>query len=95
MSKVEKFCVFCGDKPNKKTREHIIPQWLIKMTGKASRQINIPPIFSLYISIEEYKQKLGRKFSFNNFTLPACESCNNKYSKLEQNTKKNIRKNFE
>jgi len=30
---MDKFCIFCGDKPQSKNLEHIIPQWLLKMTG--------------------------------------------------------------
>ncbi len=36
-----KFCIFCGNPPKDKNAEHVIPQWLINITGKRSRQINL------------------------------------------------------
>ncbi|MBT3144869.1 hypothetical protein [Neptunomonas phycophila] len=75
-----RFCVFCGDKPEGKTKEHVIPQWLIGMTGNPKREGN----FGF--------KKTGngaelRKFAFDQFTFPACDSCNNEYSTLEANAK--------
>ena len=32
---MDKFCVFCGNKPKGKNNEHIIPKWLIEFTGDA------------------------------------------------------------
>jgi hypothetical protein len=36
---MDKFCVFCGKKPQSKNREHIIPQWLIALTGDPNRDV--------------------------------------------------------
>jgi len=80
MSK-EKFCVFCGQKPENKNKEHVLPKWLIKLTGKPNRQINIGLNFSDFKKDTEIKE---RKYSINSFTLPACEKCNTEYENLEK-----------
>lgn len=36
---MDKFCVFCGSKPESKNKEHILPQWLLKLTGDPNREI--------------------------------------------------------
>lgn len=81
---MEKFCVFCGQKPESKTREHIIPQWLIKMTGNPNRKINLGIDLS-------HLQKTGegkiRTFSFSAFQFPACQKCNTEFSELENKVK--------
>jgi hypothetical protein len=38
---VNKVCVFCGEKPTNKTKEHIIPEWLIELTGDINRDFTI------------------------------------------------------
>jgi len=70
MSK-EKFCVFCGQKPENKNKEHVLPKWLIKLTGKPNRQINVGLNFSDFEKDTEIKE---RQYSINSFTLPACEN---------------------
>lgn len=75
---MEKFCVFCGDKPQNKTKEHIIPQWLIEYTGDPKRDISVG---------FDMKDKKIRKFSFNKLAFPACYDCNNEFSKLEAEVK--------
>jgi len=74
---VSKFCVFCGDIPNDKTKEHVVPQWLIKLTGDPKRQA----FFGLRKSSD--KDTKERIFSFDQFTFPACNACNEEYSYLE------------
>ncbi len=76
----EKFCIFCGGKPEKKNKEHVIPQWLIRMTGREKKDV-----FTDFPS--DYKH-----LSFMNFTFPACEKCNSKYSELEALTQKIMEK---
>lgn len=39
MSKV--ICVFCGEEPKHKSKEHIFPQWLLKMTGSNKSKVSI------------------------------------------------------
>lgn len=67
-------CVFCGAVPNQKTREHIIPQWLLRMTGEPKRLAN----FGF-----DSKSNKARKFPFDAFTFSACDQCNSEYSTLE------------
>lgn len=92
MSKVEKFCIFCGEKPNNKTKEHVIPKWLIKMTGEETRNIKLGTTITYdEIKKEDFfntlKTKNERQFSISSFTFPSCEVCNNEFSKLEAEAK--------
>ena len=67
----EKFCIFCGEKPKDKNQEHVIPQWLIRMTGTEKKEVlNVHPDKSKHIS-------------FMHFTFPACTECNSKFAKME------------
>lgn len=80
---LEKRCVFCGKKPDGKNKEHIIPKWLIEMTGDQNRE--------WYLGLRFGEDgKPARRFAAKQFHFPACESCNSRYSKLENSTKKNI-----
>lgn len=67
-----KFCVFCGNPPEHKNQEHIIPQWLIRYTARGKKAI--------------LTDNSTHTISFQNFTLPACEKCNLEFAKLEANT---------
>jgi len=71
----EKFCIFCGKKPENKNLEHVIPQWLIKMTGRENKDVftDFP---------EDHKH-----LNFMNFKFPACTKCNTKYAYLEKQVK--------
>ncbi|MDC4919798.1 hypothetical protein OHV93_17880 [Acinetobacter baumannii] len=73
-----KFCVFCGEKPTEKTKEHIIPKWLIEYTGDLKRIIQVGE----------------RNFSFDQLTFPACNVCNNEFAELENKTKAVLLKIF-
>jgi len=42
MNKLEKHCIFCGECPVDKTKEHVFPEWLIKMTGNSKRKLSFP-----------------------------------------------------
>jgi hypothetical protein len=75
---MDKFCVFCGKKPEGKNKEHVLPQWLLSLTGDPNR------IASFSSWTKEHRQ---RKFSFNAFTFPACGNCNEKFGKLEAQNK--------
>jgi hypothetical protein len=87
---VLKFCVFCGQNPASKTKEHIIPRWLITLTGKPNRKVNLGMIKG--IGGDAFKQ---RQYSFGAFTFPACNECNNEYSDLEEQTKPILQKILE
>jgi hypothetical protein len=78
---MEKLCVFCGESPDIKTNEHIIPLWLIELTG----DLNRPAFFGFKKWFDPSSGE--RKFSFDSFQFPACSSCNNEYSKLEAEAK--------
>lgn len=69
---MRKFCVFCGEKPVGKNKEHIIPQWLIKYTGDPKR-----------ITLLGKKGGKEIKFSWLNFVFPACEECNSNFGNIE------------
>lgn len=71
-----KYCVFCGDKPDGKNKEHVIPHWLIKKTGDPNRKA----CFSTDIVLAQGKE---RAYAFDQFTFPACEKCNSDFSALE------------
>lgn len=78
---MDKFCVFCGKKPESKNYEHVIPKWLIELTGNPKREA----LFGFQFNSGPYPQR--RSFSFNAFRFPSCTSCNQKYSSLEATTK--------
>ena len=71
---MKKECVFCGSFARAKNREHVIPQWLIRITGMANQRVRFG-----------YDKATGipREFNYNSFAFPACEDCNSKFSKLE------------
>lgn len=73
-----RFCVFCGNPPEEKNREHILPQWLLKLTGDPKRVVNFGTNF---------KNGKTIRFDWLNFCVPACERCNTEYSDLERRTK--------
>lgn len=87
--KKTKYCIFCGKKPESKTKEHIIPKWLIKLTGDLNREINLGADTKHFRETGELKM---RKFSFSSFQFPACDSCNSEFSELEAKTKNIIEK---
>jgi hypothetical protein len=79
---MRKFCVFCGKRPETKTREHVIPKWLIAFTGDPKRQSVFGPFWN------EIKKRLEtRSYSFDSFAFPACEVCNRTFSELEPRAK--------
>jgi hypothetical protein len=77
---VDKFCVFCGGPPQDKNKEHVIPLWLIEMTGKPDRVANF--------GIDFNKEPISpRKFAFNSLVFPACSACNERFGELETRIK--------
>ena len=72
-------CMFCG-KPivdENKTYEHVIPQWLIKLTGEINRNIMFLPFITDSKPIH---------IPFKELCFPAHKKCNNEYSRLENKT---------
>jgi len=78
-----KSCVFCGQEPDSKTLEHVIPRWLIEMTGSPNRVVQ----FGF-----DFQRGTPRKFAFDQFRVPACRSCNGRFSELESKAKITVRK---
>jgi hypothetical protein len=89
---LKKFCVFCGKKPDSKNKEHIISQWLIKMTGDPNRQINLGFDTRHY---DETGESRIRTFSFKSFQFPACKKCNTEFSELEAVVKRYFERIFQ
>ena len=84
---MEKFCVFCGNKPERKSKEHIIPKWLLEMTGDPSRTINLAVDWER-IDVKAEKKHLPLiEYSFGAFQFPACQECNSKHGSLEGEAK--------
>jgi len=73
---MKKVCIFCGEKPVNKNKEHVIPKWLIELTGDPKRVANICKDGDKYIA-----------YAWQSYTFPACEECNSYYSDLEAKTK--------
>jgi hypothetical protein len=74
------FCIFCGAAPSEKTREHIIPQWLLALTGDPNRMA--------YFGRDWLSPDLKKRiYSWKAFTFPACDACNGRWSKIEGEVK--------
>ena len=74
----KQFCIFCGQKPREKTKEHVLPRWLLELTGDPGR------VVTLGINYSTQKEL---RYSWAKFTFPACDACNAKYSVLEGKAK--------
>lgn len=70
-----KICIFCGRPPESKNKEHVIPQWLIELTGDPKRTIRVG-----YQYGNDFKPL---DFSISSLVFPACENCNNTFSHME------------
>ncbi len=77
-----KFCLFCGDRPVGKNKEHVLPQWLLELTGDPTRIAN----FGLDLS-HGIENAAPRQYAFSQFQFPACAVCNGIFSTLEGNAK--------
>ncbi len=77
---MDKKCIFCGKPMSEKTKEHVIPQWLIKITGDKNRIASFGMDYSKIFSNEIPKEDIKRrKYPFLQFTFPACKQCNESY----------------
>lgn len=74
-----KLCVFCGRNPESKNREHVLPQWLIELTGHPKRVVTF--------GVDYSKGKKPIRFDWASLVVPACEKCNGDYSTLETRAK--------
>lgn len=71
---VAKFCVFCGNSPESQNKEHVLPQWLLKLTGDPNRLVTLG---------YDYRAKKEIYFRWKSLVTPACEACNTEYAALE------------
>ncbi len=72
----EKHCVFCGQRPVDKNKEHVIPEWAIRITGDPNRECRIS-------TLSTDPRKRNMRFAFDQLHFPACAECNSDFSKLE------------
>lgn len=82
---MEKFCIFCGERPVSKTKEHVLPQWLLSVTGDPKRTLKLPFPYG-------GRDTSAREIAFDALHFPACTECNNGFSKTENNAKKVVEK---
>ena len=75
-----------GERPERKTLEHVLPQWLIELTGDPKRAASFG-----YKRLENGRL-VQRKHSFDAFKFPACELCNQNFAYLEAKTQGIIQK---
>jgi len=74
-----RFCIFCGESPEGKNREHPLPRWLLKLTGDPTRVVK-----------HGYNWANGRlfQFSWDSLAFPSCEACNTRYAEFEAEAKR-------
>lgn len=76
-----KFCIFCGQPPTDKNKEHVLPQWLLALTGDLKR------VARFGFNMQAGQEPGAREYAFDRFTFPACERCNTHHSALENSAK--------
>lgn len=74
MSTKRRQCIFCGNPPTNKNREHVLPQWLLELTGDPKRVVTMA-----------FNSRTGDpiQFAWSALVMPACEACNDEYGALE------------
>ena len=80
---MEKFCIFCGERPRDKNKEHVLPLWLIALTGDPKRIVN----FGI-----DLENRRVRQFAFDKLTFPACSQCNSNFAILEAGAERIVRR---
>ncbi|MDE2184198.1 MAG: hypothetical protein KGJ78_14355 [Alphaproteobacteria bacterium] len=80
--KENRLCVFCGKTPDTKTREHVVPYWLLEITGDPLRVVTFGQNFD--------RQKQPIRYSWSQYIAPACDPCNNHFSHLERRVKPTV-----
>ena len=78
---MEKVCIFCGERPESKNLEHVLPRWLIELTGNPKRRAR----FGYRRSVEG--RPVERSFAFDAFKFPSCTECNQRFGELEAGAK--------
>lgn len=76
-----KFCIFCGEPPSDKNKEHVLPRWLLALTGDPKRVVRLG--FNMQLG----QDPSPREYAFDRFTFPACARCNTAHSSLESSVK--------
>lgn len=71
---MNKVCIFCGNPPREKNKEHIIPKWLMKLTDTENKIMSVGSNWNNGKEIE---------FNFSSFTFPSCTNCNTDFAKIE------------
>jgi hypothetical protein len=71
---MDKVCIFCGQPPQDKNKEHIIPKWLMKLTDTENK--------SMIVGID-YNKMQPIQFNFSSFTFPSCTKCNSDFAAIE------------
>lgn len=80
---MKKVCVFCGNPPVEKNKEHIIPKWLMKITNMENKSVSVGT---------DWRTGKELIFNFSSFTFPACTECNTSFSKTESLVKPIVEK---
>lgn len=74
---IPRFCVFCGGNPRGGNKEHVVPRWLIELTGDPKRSV-----------VLGFNQRgFPLSFAFDQFRFPSCETCNERHADLENAAK--------
>ncbi|MFL0354773.1 hypothetical protein [Xanthomarina sp. GH4-25] len=71
---MKKVCIFCGDPPQNKNKEHIIPRWLMKLTDTEKKDMSVG---------SNWKEGKEIVFNFASFTFPSCTKCNSDFAQIE------------
>lgn len=76
--RAQRICIFCGEPPEDKNKEHPLPRWLLAMTGDPNRVVR-----------HGFRWTDGKifEFSFDSLVFPACTKCNESYSAFEDHGK--------
>lgn len=77
---MNKTCVFCGQSPVSKTKEHVLPRWLLELTGNPKRPLKV------WVPHHE-SMNLPKEIAFDSLQFPACAKCNGNFSGLEERVK--------
>lgn len=80
---MDKVCIFCGQPPQSKNKEHIIPKWLMKLTDTEKKIMSVGT---------NWKKGEEIKFNFSTFTFPACTKCNSDFAEIEAQAKPIVEK---
>lgn len=80
---MNKVCIFCGQPPQDKNKEHIIPKWLMKLTDTENKSMIVGINFATTQPIQ---------FNFSSFTFPSCTKCNSDFAEIEALVKPTVEK---